>query len=164
MRKFCISMGLLSAMAFTSSLTSAAQELGEFCWQSTRDSCVLRLQVTQHDNYFSFLGKQSCSGEYKGNEDFSGLDISEVNSHVTGSGYVNGNQAKIGLNFIDFTRISGLNSSDWTGANVGDDYDSNNSLFGEINLSDLSLIGKSTNNNTQHNDEPPNYTNIACGS
>lgn len=147
MRKFSISMILLSAMVFTSSLTSAAQELGEFCWQSTKDSCVLRLQTTQNNNFFSFHGKQSCPDK---SSLFAGVEFNNVNSHISGSGYTNGNVVEIGLHLISSGFYPG--SSDMSYAVT--------EILGNINLSDLSLAGTSISN------DPTlallSYNNVSC--
>ncbi len=99
---------------FFSSTAVLAQELGEFCWKQKNSQCTLKLNATQHNSFFSFVGNEICPG-------------GEL-SHVSGSGFISDNQVNIGLKFISEstfpTEIPIINSFD---------------LFGIINLSDLSF-------------------------
>ncbi len=53
----------LATCYFFSSTAVLAQELGEFCWNETNTLCALRLNATQHNSFFSFVGNEICPDE-----------------------------------------------------------------------------------------------------
>ncbi len=125
---------------FFSSTTVLAQELGEFCWKETNTLCVLKLNTTQHNSFFSFIGNEVCpDGAF---------------SHVSGSGFISDNQVNVGLNVISEFRflpeISVIISYE---------------LMGAINLSDLSFSAAKTDTNAiQVTQQRANYISAVCDS
>jgi hypothetical protein len=143
MKKFCVAIILASAIATTSSL-SFAQELGEFCWQSKIDPCVLRLHTIRHQTYFSFHGKQACVEEdgivirHSPNPHFIGREyrVRNLEAHAHGSGYIHQSQVKIGLTFIEKRDYM---QEEQFGGTVRENEVSRSHHAGDINLNDLSI-------------------------
>ena len=104
---------------FFSSTAVLAQELGEFCWKQKNSQCTLKLNATQHNSFFSFVGNEICPGG----------EFSDGLSHVSGSGFISDNQVNIGLYFISIFNIDPAISITIP-----------SELIGAINLSDLSII------------------------
>ena len=84
MKKAIIIMPILMILFTFAPVLTAAQEIGEFCWGYTygTKTSIWRFQVTQHGNYYAFNGKELTPTE-------------EI--IMSGSGYINGTQVKIGL-------------------------------------------------------------------
>jgi len=125
-----------------------AQEIGEFCWQSNADSCVLKLQITQHNDYFSLNGKQICPAD---SSLFAYSGFENVTSQVNGSGYIADGKVEVGLNLISSGYYPGETNKSFAVTQ----------LQGKINFSDLALNGVNIS------DVPPvpvpiSYSNIAC--
>ena len=137
MKKLWITTLLLTC-CFFSSTSVLAQELGEFCWKETNTSCVLKLNATQHNNFYSFIGNEICP------------DV-ETLTHVNGSGYISDNQFNIGLTFISqFNFLPAVSVTTTYG------------LAGTINLPDLSFSGVTTI--TEDVQKQANYVSAACES
>ncbi len=136
MKHLYITTTLVTFYLFASSV-AFAQELGEFCWKERGSTCVLKLNVTQHNKFYSFVGNEICP------------DVART-AHATGSGYTNGGQVNFGLNFI--AQEPGTDPAiPLSTYKYG--------LFGTINLADLFLSGQ-----LDIVDEPANYDATACGS
>ena len=138
MKKLWVITALVTGYFFSSTAV-LAQELGEFCWKQENTQCTLKLNATQHNDFFSFIGNKICpSGESHGH------------GHVSGSGFISDNQVNIGLYFIDaFNLLPALL--------VAISYE----LIGAINLSDLSLTGTTTNN-IDSTLQQENYVSAVC--
>ncbi len=119
MKNLWITTALVTCYFF-SSTPVLAQELGEFCWKETDTLCILKLNATQHNNFFSFIGNEVCPDE-------------ETLTHVNGSGFISDNQVNIGLTFISqFNFLPAISVTITSG------------LAGTINLPNLSFSGVTT--------------------
>ena len=116
MKKLWVITALVTCYFFSSTAV-LAQELGEFCWIQENTQCTLKLNATQHNDFFSFVGNKICpNGEL---------------SHVSGSGFISDNQINIGLKFISESTFP---------TEIPETQNINTSLlFDKINLSDLSF-------------------------
>ncbi len=137
MKKLWITTALVTCYFFSSTVV-LAQELGEFCWKETNTLCILKLNATQHNSFFSFIGNEICPHE-------------SLLSHVNGSGFISDNQVNIGLNFISNVIFLPAVSITTTSG-----------LFGTINLPDLSFSGVSTFNDAEQ--KQANYVSAVCDS
>lgn len=133
MRKVFITQ-TLAALYFSASSVTFAQELGEFCWKERGSSCVLKLNVSQHNNFFSFIGNEICPDAAR-------------TSHATGSGFIRGDKVNIGINFI--AQEPGTDPAIPLTFKYG--------LFGTINLSDFLINGR-----LDVLDEPATFDATAC--
>ena len=97
MHKTLIFIALIIGLFMSVPITLHAEEIGEYCWRDTEtiieaDTCTLRLQITQHGNYYALNGKETCAYD----EAYS----------VFGSGYIDGNLVKMGLTYINREEIA----------------------------------------------------------
>ena len=137
MKKLWITTALVICYFFSSTAV-LAQEFGEFCWKETNTLCVLKLNATKHNSFFSFIGNEICPNE-------------PLLSHVSGSGFISDNQVNIGLNFIShFGFLPAISVTTTSG------------LFGTINLPGLSFSGVSTINDAVQ--KQANYVSAVCDS
>lgn len=137
MKNLWITTALVTCYFFSSTAV-LAQELGEFCWKEADSLCVLRLNATQHNNFYSFIGNEICPDE-------------ETLTHVNGSGFISDNQVKIGLTFISqFNFLPAVSVTTTYG------------LAGTINLPDLSFSGVTTF--TENVPQHTNYVSAVCDS
>lgn len=158
MKKLSIPVLLLSSVIFPTATAVAEKIPQELCWQSTQNSCLLKLRATQNNNYYSFYGNEICQGTISNGIHgwMAGYDAINVHSFVSGSGYniANNDQIKIGLNIASSAII-----------NTPPDFDNykvhlDSVFIGEISISDLSI--------TKENEGPSGgsqtlaYTNISC--
>jgi hypothetical protein len=156
MKKISISIAFLSSIFFTPSIVLASTELGEFCWQSTQNSCVLKLQATQNGNYFSFQGKEICSGTISGGIHSWLTDSNAVNvsAHIpSGSGYITEGQVEIGLSIIASATIQDTNQDNYR-AHM------DTVFVGKIDPSDFSITQK--NEGPEGGSSSLAYTSISC--
>lgn len=137
MKNLWITTALVTCYFFSSTAV-LAQELGEFCWKEANSLCVLRLNATQHNNFYSFIGNEICPDE-------------ETVTHVNGSGFISDNQVNIGLTFISQSILLPAIS-----------FTTTYGLAGTINLSDFSFSSAITV--TEDVQKQANYVSAVCDS